>query len=105
MISTGDLSGAEHLHTELMKAIASALASGSHRDQDLLFLCQWIQEVGEAEAMARVRSVGSDAPDDTTEIRCQGLLRSLVCTPAHTPLGIAAKLAIACVMFDVFRIA
>lgn len=105
MISTGNLAGVEHLHTELMNAIASALANGSHRDQDLLFLCQSMQEVGEAEAMTRVRSVGSDAPDDTTKIRCQGVLRSLVCTPAHTPLGIAAKLAIACVMFDAFRVA
>ncbi|UKJ76830.1 hypothetical protein [Azospirillum brasilense] len=105
MMPTGDLAEVEHLHAELMNAIALALASGRHRDQDLLFLFQWVQKVGQTEALDRVQSVASEAPDRTTEMDCQSVLRSLVCTPARTPLGIAAKLAVACAMFDAFKMA
>ncbi|GAA4254539.1 hypothetical protein GBZ26_07455 [Azospirillum formosense] len=105
MMPTGDLAEVEHLHAELMNAIALALASGRHRDQELLFLFQWVHEVGQTEAMDhRVRPL-SEAPDRTLEMNCRSVLRSLVCTPAHTPLGIAAKLAVACAMFDAFNVA
>ncbi|WP_448207455.1 hypothetical protein [Azospirillum sp. sgz302134] len=105
MTSACAFAKADHLNAELLSAIAAALASGRHRDHDLLILHQQLQEVKQAGAMPRVGADESVAPDHSMDARCRNVLRSLVCTPAHTPLGIATKLAIACTMSGVFEAA
>lgn len=96
---------ADHLDAELLSAIAAALASGRHRDHDLLLLHRRLQEGEGAGATPRGGADERVAPDDSMDARRRSLLRSLVCTPAHTPLGIATKLAIACAMSGVFEAA
>ncbi len=96
---------AHHLDAELLSAIAAALASGGHRDHDLLLLHRRLQEMEQAGEAPRVGADERVAPDDAMDARRRSVLRSLVCTPAHTPLGIATKLAIACAMSGVFEAA
>lgn len=97
----------DHLDAELLSAIAAALASGTHRDHSLLIIHEKLRTMEQAEAIAHVGAhVGateSSAPSAPIEAHRRSVLRSLVCTPAHTPLGIATKLAIACAMSGVFE--
>ena len=100
-----DFAKADHLDAELLSAIAAALASGRHRDHDLLLLHQRLQEMEQAGALPHADFDESVVLDDSIDTRRRSVLRSLVCTPAHTPLGIATKLAIACAMSGVFEAA
>ena len=97
---------ADLLHAELTGAILAALASGQHCDHDLLVLHERYRETGHASGDAARTSADAclsfgsqEIPQRTGIIEDayrQSLLRSLASTPARTPLGIAAKLAIAC---------
>lgn len=101
----------DHLDAELLSAIAAALASGTHRDHSLLIIHEKLRTMEQAEAIAHagahagahVGATESSALSAPIEAHRRSVLRSLVCTPAHTPLGIATKLAIACAMSGVFE--
>lgn len=69
----------EALYAELLNFVVAALATGSHRDHALLLLHERYRE-----------SEGEEAA------RRKWLLRSLISTPAQTPLGVAVKLTVAC---------
>jgi hypothetical protein len=104
---------ADLLHAELTGAILAALASGQHCDHDLLVLHEHLLVLHEryremGHVSGDVERVSADAclscgsqeipqrTGITEDTYRQSLLRSLASTPARTPLGIAAKLAIAC---------
>lgn len=99
------LSGADHFDAELLSAVAAALASGTHRDHDLLILYRRLCEVKRTGAKEGIGSAEGVPPADPKDACHPRALRLLVCTPAHTPLGIAAKLAIVCAMSGVFEAA
>ncbi|WP_448205887.1 hypothetical protein [Azospirillum sp. sgz302134] len=105
MTPARNLAEPNHLDAELLSAIAVALASGTHRDHELLLIHQRLLEAERVGAVTDVGFDDSDASDDSMEAHRRRVLRSLVCMPAHTPLGIAAKLAVACAMSGVFEAA
>ncbi|SMF17299.1 hypothetical protein SAMN02982917_0650 [Azospirillum oryzae] len=79
MSSSHGFSNSEALYAELLSFAVAALASGSHSDHALLLLHERYRESKDGETARRKR-----------------LLRSLISTPAQTPLGVAVKLTVAC---------
>lgn len=79
MSSSHGFSNSNTLCAELLSFVATALATGSHRDHALLLLHQRYWESEDGETAQR-----------------KWLLRSLISTPAQTPLGVAVKLTVAC---------
>ncbi|MBK1840505.1 hypothetical protein JHL17_24180 [Azospirillum sp. YIM B02556] len=79
MSSPHGFSRSETLYAELLDFAVAALASGTHSDHALLLLHKYYQDAEDGEAVQR-----------------KWLLRSLISTPAQTPLGVAVKLTVAC---------
>ncbi|MBF5093880.1 hypothetical protein F1643_04635 [Azospirillum sp. INR13] len=79
MSSSHGFSRNEALYAELLSSTIDALASGTHSDHTLLLLHKRYREAESGEAVQR-----------------KWLLRSLISTPARTPLGVAVKLSVAC---------
>lgn len=102
---TVNLSGCTPFHTELSLAIAAALASGTHRDRHLLLLHERLREIEQCRATVQAGADRLQTAARSMDIRYRSLLRSLVSTPARTPLGIAAKFSIACAMDGQFEAA
>lgn len=102
---TASLSRRDPVHTELSEAIAAALAGGTHLDRHLLLLHERLREMEQGTAAARAGIAGAQPGAPGAEFQRRSLLRSLVSTPARTPLGIAAKLAVACSIDGCFEAA
>ncbi|CAO3425336.1 hypothetical protein [Azospirillum endophyticum] len=79
MSSSHGFSPNDALYAELLRFAVAALASGTHSDHALLLLHERYREAEDREATLR-----------------KWLLRSLISTPARTPLGVAVKLTVAC---------
>lgn len=79
MSSSHGFSNNDALYAELLKFAVAALATGSHSDHALLLLHERYRESENGETARR-----------------KWLLRSLISTPAQTPLGVAVKLTVAC---------
>jgi hypothetical protein len=93
MASSNGSSRTDPLYAELMSAIVAALASGRHNDHHLLLVHERFLEMDrERRSQAGPGPSGGEEGD----AHRRSLLRSFIGTPARTPLGIAAKLAVAC---------
>jgi hypothetical protein len=98
--------GADLVYSELSGAIIAAPASGHHCDHDLLVLHERVRstyrassDAGSLAAFAQFSGGSQDIPKNIgrpEEAYRQTLLRSLASTLARSPVGIAAKLAVAC---------
>jgi hypothetical protein len=90
---------------QLADATTAAIRLGTHLDHDLLLLHEQFRNAERTGVVTLNRTVPAEAPENGESVRFQAelkahfrdsLLRSLVSTPARTPLGIALKLAVAC---------